>query len=429
MTSMEKSIPLIIISILFYSQIYSQTTITAEELLKNYYSAICGENKLDMITDLNISGAFIAKSEASGSWMVSGKYEEIKTQKNIYGFLASYNNIFSQVMCVEGNAYFFPGSNSDYFFMEVDRPGFINPIVLSKIILVNKPSYLSSTNQYQMEILNEDSVKCNVFFNAVTFLLDQICFDYRIKVLSKSCAFSYTFSDYKDYYGFKFPYKISKTVSGLGSVDYYVNQYDKNHSYTKEDFQNPQKTVFKLAENKTASASDINNDKLVSPENEKAVSEAFSTTMKEAVAVTNDLVGKPVSSFSLNDVQNRSYSNKDLIGKITLIDLWATWCKPCVESLPFLETINNSFSKDFFQLWSISTDAEKKTLTTFLGKNKIPTWSMLHDPELKTKDIFKIDMYPAIILVDKKGIIRYIYLGKGHEAETALKISSLINEK
>jgi len=54
---------------------------------------------------------------------------------------------------------------------------------------------------------------------------------------------------------------------------------------------------------------------------------------------------------------------------------------------------------------------------------------MLHDPELLTKEIFKVDLYPVTILIDKKGIIREIYMGKGHEAETALKINLLIKDK
>lgn len=421
-------IAIISISVFFFSSIYAQQP-KAEEIIERYIYAIGGREAVERISNLRIEGAFVARSEEKGKWLVNGLFEEIKTTNDLYGFSASYNNNTSKIIVLpKRGVSFFPGTSSDYFFGETDRHLFRTPFYSASYLTLQSNTYFPEKEQYLIEEVNRDSIKCNLFIDAKSYLLEGITFEYKIKVLSKKFLFSYKFSDYRMFGTTRLPYRITKTINGIGTVDYFVNKYDSSIVFSANDFSNPTKSPFKLDATKTISLSGEKDTALISSKNQTAVQNSFSKTLKNAQLVSSQLVGKEVSDFIFNDINGKQYSNADLIGKVTLIDLWATWCKPCVESLPFLATINNSFSHEKFQLWSISTDEQKVTLEKFLKENKVPTWLMLHDPELKTKEIFKVDLYPVTILIDKKGVIRYIYLGKGHEAETALKINLLMNE-
>lgn len=429
MKSLRITITILSISVLFFSRIYSQQQ-KAEEIIEQYISAIGGREAVERISNLRIEGAFVARSEENGKWLVNGLFEEIKTTNDLYGFSASYNNNTSKIIVMpKSGVHFFPGTGSDYFFGETDRHHFCTPFYSTSYLTLLSNTYLPEKEQYLIEEINRDSIKCNLFINAKSYLLEGITFEYKIKVLSKKFLFSYKFSDYKMFGTTRLPYKITKTINGIGTVDYFVNKYDSSVVFSADDFSNSTKSPFKLDATNTISLSRKKDTALISSENQTAVQNSFSKTLKNAEVVSSQLIGKEVSDFIFNDINGKQYSKADLIGKVTLIDLWATWCKPCVESLPFLATINNSFSHEKFQLWSISVDEQKATLENFLNSNKVPTWTMLHDPELITKVLFKVDLYPVTILIDKKGVIRYLYLGKGHEAETALKINSLINDK
>ncbi|KAF0141561.1 MAG: alkyl hydroperoxide reductase [Stygiobacter sp.] len=422
-------ITIISISVLFFSSIYSQQP-TAEEIIERYISAIGGREAIERISNLRIEGAFVARSGENGKWLVNGSFEEIKTTNDLYGFLAKYNGNTSKIIVQpKRGVHFFPGANSDYFFGETDRHNFSTPFYSTTYLTLQSNTYLPEKEQYLIEEINRDSIKCNLFINAKSYLLEGITFEYNIKVLRKKLLFSYKFSDYKMFGTTRLPYRITKTINGIGTVDYFINKYDGSIVFNVDDFDNPVKSPFKLEAANSVSQSEKKDTTLISNENQIAVQNSFSRVLKSAELVSSQLVGKEVSDFIFNDIKGKQYSKIDLIGKITLIDLWATWCKPCVESLPFLATINNSFSHEKFQLWSISVDKQKATLESFLNSNKVPTWTMLHDPELLTKEIFKVDLYPVTILIDKKGIIREIYMGKGHEAETALKINLLIKDK
>src|SRR6056297_1909138 len=54
---------------------------------------------------------------------------------------------------------------------------------------------------------------------------------------------------------------------------------------------------------------------------------------------TGGLVGNPAPDFTLTDMQGRSVSLSDYRGQVVLVNFWATWCPPCREEMPSMETL------------------------------------------------------------------------------------------
>ncbi|WP_299526540.1 redoxin domain-containing protein [Winogradskyella sp.] len=121
-------------------------------------------------------------------------------------------------------------------------------------------------------------------------------------------------------------------------------------------------------------------------------------------------IGKPIPEFKLPFAQNESQfiTNKDLKGKITLIDFWATWCKPCMEEFPKIKKAYSTYKNKGFNVVSISVDKDKKSLFNFLNKNPFPwEYSLYSEGEFKS-DLakrFQLVTLPKPILIDQEGKI------------------------
>ena len=70
-------------------------------------------------------------------------------------------------------------------------------------------------------------------------------------------------------------------------------------------------------------------------------------------------VGQSLPNFNWKDLTGKSHSLEEHRGKFVLIDFWATWCGPCVKSMPEMGRIHDSIAKsDRVQMVSLSIDSD-----------------------------------------------------------------------
>ena len=126
----------------------------------------------------------------------------------------------------------------------------------------------------------------------------------------------------------------------------------------------------------------------------------------------NTLIGKNINMFPNGD------SIKLLLqGRFAIIDFWGTWCKPCIEALPLLESVHKKASDMQMPLQIIGiayeTDSTFSKLNKFLDDRKIG-WPQFREHDKMTSDFsltksMSISSFPSSILIDPDGTI----LGKG----------------
>ncbi len=93
-----------------------------------------------------------------------------------------------------------------------------------------------------------------------------------------------------------------------------------------------------------------------------------------------------------------------------LVDFWSTTCRPCVAELPLLLDTYDKFHGQGFEIVGISCDIEKEKLQRFLKEKRIP-WPQYFDGKQQDENLltlsFGIDAIPHMLLVDKKGLLRF----------------------
>jgi peroxiredoxin len=109
------------------------------------------------------------------------------------------------------------------------------------------------------------------------------------------------------------------------------------------------------------------------------------------------------ANFTLTDLNGKSWTLRDLRGKIVLLNFWATWCPPCRKEMPDLETLYQRFGPQGLIILGIS-DEEAGKVKPFIEQQKI-SYPVLLDPGRKVNELFQIDGIPKTFIYDRDGKI------------------------
>jgi thiol-disulfide isomerase/thioredoxin len=113
------------------------------------------------------------------------------------------------------------------------------------------------------------------------------------------------------------------------------------------------------------------------------------------------LVGKPVPTVELRSEDGTTVALKSFTGKTVLLDFWATWCLPCIESLPSLEKLHQEAAPKGLVMISIDEDLDSKKAAELWAKRKEP-WPNYHANSEIVKQ-FPDHGIPYFVLIDGSG--------------------------
>jgi thiol-disulfide isomerase/thioredoxin len=121
---------------------------------------------------------------------------------------------------------------------------------------------------------------------------------------------------------------------------------------------------------------------------------------------------KPLPDFKMADAEGKTWQLADLKGKVTLINLWATWCGPCKAELPYLQKLFNKVRerKDLTVL-TLNTDDNLGLILPFLDQNKY-TFPVLPASVYVNKLVPELSI-PRNWIVDANGVLKTERIGFG----------------
>jgi cytochrome c biogenesis protein CcmG, thiol:disulfide interchange protein DsbE len=120
--------------------------------------------------------------------------------------------------------------------------------------------------------------------------------------------------------------------------------------------------------------------------------------------------GSTVPDWSFSNRQGRSLSFGQLRGKVLLINFWATWCPPCLEELPSLDSLRQTIASQPILLFAFSADTSWEPIDKLMSPNGYGI-TVYADFQRTLATRFGTLKYPETYIVDKKGIIRLKVIG------------------
>ncbi len=115
---------------------------------------------------------------------------------------------------------------------------------------------------------------------------------------------------------------------------------------------------------------------------------------------------RPAPAAAFQDGQGGSVRLADFAGRIVLLNLWATWCAPCVEEMPALDRLQAELGGDDFIVIALSLDARASEVAPpFLAKLGIEHLQVYVDPERAVARELGTEGLPTTLLLDRQGRI------------------------
>lgn len=121
---------------------------------------------------------------------------------------------------------------------------------------------------------------------------------------------------------------------------------------------------------------------------------------------------RPAPKYGALTLDGKPASLESFQGKPILINVWATWCVPCRQEMPALESLYNKFSNQSLQIIGVSIDGPGTAhrIKSFIDRMGI-TYTILHDPDDKFSRAFRTIGVPESFLINANGKIVHTWKG------------------
>jgi cytochrome c biogenesis protein CcmG, thiol:disulfide interchange protein DsbE len=97
-------------------------------------------------------------------------------------------------------------------------------------------------------------------------------------------------------------------------------------------------------------------------------------------------------------------------GRVVYLDFWASWCTPCRQSFPWMQTMKDAYERQGLTVVAVNLDRRREDAEKFLARFH-PTFDVRFDPEGQIAEHFRIQGMPSSVIIDRHGVQRYTHIG------------------
>lgn len=127
-------------------------------------------------------------------------------------------------------------------------------------------------------------------------------------------------------------------------------------------------------------------------------------------AAPTEASGSTPLQFDVVNVAGGRIASSDFAGSVVLLDLWATWCGPCEEALPFYATLHDRYAAQGLVVVAISIDDDLATVERFLRRIALP-FAIGWDEGQIVANVLEPSTMPTSYLIGRDGTTRHVHVG------------------
>jgi thiol-disulfide isomerase/thioredoxin len=137
----------------------------------------------------------------------------------------------------------------------------------------------------------------------------------------------------------------------------------------------------------------------------------------------------PAPQFTLDSRAGSKISLGQYKGQVVMLNFWASWCGPCRQEMPLLESIYKKYNKMGFTLIGVNVEPDSKAAEGFLKQTPV-SFPVIYDKDSTVSKAYDVSGMPSTVIIDRKGNIRVLHRGykPGDENEYLDSIRSLVRE-
>lgn len=131
------------------------------------------------------------------------------------------------------------------------------------------------------------------------------------------------------------------------------------------------------------------------------------------------LVGQPAPEFDLPRLDGTPFRIADYRGKVLILDFWATWCGPCIQSMPRIHQLSRQYHDVGVEAVFVNLEEPEDRIRTLLERLEImPTVALDSDGAFSRQ--YAVQAIPQTVVIDREGNIAKVLVGAGEESENEL---------
>jgi len=137
----------------------------------------------------------------------------------------------------------------------------------------------------------------------------------------------------------------------------------------------------------------------------------------------------PAPAFTLASRAGQDVSLAQYKGNVVMINFWASWCGPCRQEMPLLESIYKKYNKMGFTMLGVNVEPDSNAANEWLKATPV-SFPILYDRDSKVSKLYDVGGMPSTVIIDRSGKVRVLHRGykPGDENEYLDSIRTLIRE-
>ena len=127
--------------------------------------------------------------------------------------------------------------------------------------------------------------------------------------------------------------------------------------------------------------------------------------------------GDPAPVFEATSLADGStVSLADYRGNTLIVNLWATWCHPCKEETPYLQSLYERYRGHGLRVMGVSVDrpADRAAVIEFVGEMGVQ-YDIVLDPAAVSRETFQARGLPTSVVIDREGSVAFSWIGPVQE--------------